>query len=185
MAIPFELTAWGFCSFFSLSPRSGGWSNRRHRGRVALATLAALLSVQCLYHNAILLFAICLGAAAVGLRRRQPKCVILVLTIGAVAGISLLPYLPIIRRVGAWNFQFKAPISFPFLWGKLSETLASPIGAAVWAWVTLICVSPVGAGLWALCRRSDGQAAESRDRLLFLWVTLLVGPWATRYSCAS
>jgi len=142
--------------------------------RVALATLAALLSVQCLYHNSILLFAICLGGAAVSLRRRQPKCVILVLTIGAVAGMSLLPYLPIIRRVGAWNFQFKAPIDFPFLWGKLSETLASPIGAAVWVWVLLFAFA-AGAGLWALCRRSDGQAAESRDRLLFLWVTLLVG----------
>jgi hypothetical protein len=142
--------------------------------RVGLAALAALLSVQCLYHNAILLFAICLGAVAVGLRRRQPKCVFLVLTIGAVAAISLLPYLPIIRRVGAWNFQFKAPINFQFLWGKLSETLGSPIGAAVWAWVLLFAFA-AGAGFWALCRRSDGQAAESRDRLLFLWVTLLVG----------
>jgi hypothetical protein len=140
--------------------------------RVGLAALAALLSVQCLYHNAILLFAICLGAVAVSFRRRQPKCVILVLAIGAVAAISLLPYLPIIRRVGAWNFQFKAPISFAFLWGKLSETLASPVGAAVWAWVILFAFATV-AGLWAL--RSDGQAAESRDRLLFVWITLLVG----------
>lgn len=141
--------------------------------RVGLATLAALLSVQCLYHNAILLFAICLGGVAVSLRRHQPKCVFLVLTIGAVAGISLLPYLPIIRRVGAWNFQFKAPINFAFLWGKLSETLASPIEAAVWVWVILFALAAV-AGLWALCRRSDWQAAESRDRLLFAWVTLLV-----------
>ena len=142
--------------------------------RVGLAALTALLSVQCLYHNAILLFAICLGAVAVSFRRRQSKCVILVLTIGAVAAISLLPYLPVIRRVGAWNFQFKAPINFAFLWGKLSETLASPVGAAVWAWVILFAFATV-AGLWALWRRSDGQAAESRDRLLFVWVTLLVG----------
>ena len=142
--------------------------------RVGLAALAALLSVQCLYHNAILLFAICLGAAAVGLRRRHLKSVFFVLAIGAVAGISLLPYLPVIRRVGAWNFQFKTPISFAFLWGKLSETLASPVGAAVWAWVFLFVFAMV-AGLWVLCRRSDGQGAEHQDRLLFAWVTLLVG----------
>jgi uncharacterized membrane protein len=142
--------------------------------RVGLAALAALLSVQCLYHNAILLFAICLGAIAVGLRRREPKGIVLVLSIGAVCGLSLLPYLPIIRRVGAWNFQFKAAISFPFLWGKLSETLASPIGAAPWVWVILFAFAAVG-GLWALCRRWDGQGAECRDRLLFAWVTLLVG----------
>jgi hypothetical protein len=142
--------------------------------RVGLAALTALLSVQCLYYNAILLFAICLGAVAVSFRRRQSKCVILVLSIGAVAAISLLPYWPVIRRVSAWNFQFKAPINFAFLWGKLSETLASPVGAAVWAWVILFACATV-AGLWALWLRSDGQAAESRDRLLFVWVTLLVG----------
>jgi uncharacterized membrane protein len=140
--------------------------------RVGLAALTALLSVQCLYYDAILLFAICLGAVAVSFRRRQAKCVILVLSIGAVAAISLLPYLPVIRRVGAWNFQFKAPIDFAFLWGRLAETLASPVGAAVWAWVILFAFAAV-AGLWA--QRSDGQAAESRDRLLFVWVTLLVG----------
>jgi uncharacterized membrane protein len=142
--------------------------------RVGLAALAALLSVQCLYHNAILLFAICLGGMAVGLRRRQWKCVILVLTIGAVAAISLLPYLPVIRRVGAWNFQFKAPITCAFLWGKLSETLGSPFEAAIWAWVILFAFAATG-GLWILWRQAASQATESRDRLLFGWVTLLVG----------
>jgi hypothetical protein len=127
-----------------------------------------------LYHNAILLFAICLGAMAVCFRRRQSRSIIVVLGIGAVAAVSLLPYLPIIRRVGTWNFQFKGPVTFPFLWGRFAETLGSPIKAAVWAWVILFAFAAIG-GLWILWRRSDGQAAERRDRLLFGWVTLLVG----------
>jgi len=142
--------------------------------RIGLAALAALLSVQCLYYNAILLFAICLGGVAVSFRRRQWKSVVLVLAIGAVAAISLLPYLPVVRRVGTWNFQFKAPITFAFLWGKLSGTLGSPVETAVWAWVILFACAAT-AGLWMLWRRSDGQPAESRDRLLFVLVTLLVG----------
>lgn len=141
--------------------------------RVGLAALTALLSVQCLYYNAILLFAICLGGVAVSFRRRHWKSVVLVLAIGAVAALSLLPYLPVIRRVGAWNFQFKAPINFAFLWGKFSETLASPVGIAVWAWLILFAFATV-AGLWVLGRRSGGQAAEAQDRLLFAWITLLV-----------
>jgi uncharacterized membrane protein len=142
--------------------------------RIGLAALAALLSVQCLYYNAILLFAICLGGVAVSFRRRQFKSVILVLAIGAVSAISLLPYVPVIRRVGMWNFQFKAPISFAFLWGKLSETLGSPVEEAVWAWVILFAFAAI-TGLWMLWRRSEGQPADARDRLLFVMVTLLVG----------
>src|SRR5437870_1513268 len=42
-------------------------------GRAAIATLSAILSVQCLYHNSILVFATCLGAAAVTAHRRQFK----------------------------------------------------------------------------------------------------------------
>lgn len=141
--------------------------------RVAVAALTALLSVQCLYYNAILLLAICLGAVAVCFRRRQTKCIIFVLTIGAVAAVSMLPYLPVIRRVGTWNFQFKAPISFALLWGKLAETLGSPVGAAVWAWVSLVAFATI-AGLLVLWRRSDEQAADSRDRLLFAWITFVV-----------
>ena len=50
-------------------------------GRAAIAGLAAVLSVQCLYHNSVLLFAICLGAAAVTIRRRRVKETLVVLGI--------------------------------------------------------------------------------------------------------
>jgi hypothetical protein len=142
--------------------------------RIVVATLAALLSVQCLYYNAILLFAICLGAVAVAIRHRLWKRGLIVLTIGAICAISLLPYLPIFRRVGAWNYQFKGPIDFAFLWGKLSETIGAPLSLARWIWVVLFVVA-VFAGAWVLWRRSENSdATSSRDRALFALVTLLV-----------
>lgn len=146
--------------------------------RVAIAATVAVLSVQCLYYNAILLFGICLGGVAVTVRHRHWRRAALLFGIGALAAISLLPYLPTIRRVRAWNFQFKAAIDFPFLWGKLSETLGSPIAVAVWIWMALLALALVAA-LLALLRKPDDEAARARqDRLLFACVTLVVGTLA-------
>jgi hypothetical protein len=142
--------------------------------RIGVAGLAALLSVQCLYYNAILLFAICLGATAVALRHRQWSRGLIVLAIGAVSAISLLPYVTIFRRVGSWNFQFKAPITFSFLWGKLSETIGAPLGIARWVWVFLF-VAAICAGVWALRRKSEEhEPLPAKDRALFALVALFV-----------
>jgi uncharacterized membrane protein len=169
-----SIRAYGLGTLFILLALAAMWKmvESPTPRRVAVAALTALLSVQCLYYNAILLLAICLGAVAVSFRRRQMRCIVLVLAIGAVAAVSMLPYVPIIRRVGTWNFQFKAPINFALLWGKLAETLGSPLRAAVWAWVILVAFAAI-AGLLAF-RRSDGQTTDSRDRLLFVWVTFFV-----------
>jgi hypothetical protein len=143
--------------------------------RIVIAGVAALLSVQCLYYNAILLFAICLGAVAVAIRHRLWKQGLIVLTIGAICAISLLPYLPTFRRVGSWNYQFKASISFGFLWSKLSETIAVPVSMARWAWVFSF-IAAICAGVWVLMRGSkEHETAPAKDRALFALVTLLVG----------
>ena len=143
--------------------------------RIVFAGLAALLSVQCLYYNAILLFAICLGAVAVAIRHRLWKRALIVLTIGAICAISLLPYLPIFRRVGSWNYQFKAPIDFPFLWGKLSETIAAPASLVRWIWLFLFIAS-IFAGVYVVLRRSEeGEPTAENDGALFALVTLVVG----------
>ncbi len=142
--------------------------------RIVVAGLAALLSVQCLYYNAILLLAICLGAVAVAIRHRLWKRGLVVLTIGAICAVSLLPYMPIFRRVGSWNYQFKAPIDFAFLWGKLSETIAAPVSIARWVWV-LLFVAAICAGAWVLLQESEEREPKpAKDRALFVLVTLLV-----------
>lgn len=142
--------------------------------RIIVAGFAALLSVHTLYYNAILLFAICLGAVAVAFRHRLWQRGLIVLAIGAICAISLLPYLPIFRRVGSWNYQFKAPISFAFLWGKLSETIATPVSLARWVWVFLF-IAAIFAGAWLLLRKSEqSEPAPAKDRALFTIVTLVV-----------
>jgi hypothetical protein len=89
--------------------------------------------------------------------------------------MSLLPYLPIFRRVSSWNYQFKAPINFGSLWVKLSDTIAVPVSLARWVWVFLFIMAICG-GAWILLRRSEeSEPASEKDRTLFALVTLLVG----------
>lgn len=150
------------------------------RRNVAFAALAAVLSVQCLYYNAMLLFAICMGGVAVAFRHRQWRRAVILLGIGAVAAISLLPYVPAMQRVQAWNFQFKADVGFAFYWAKFSETLGqplnSPMSKEVWA-VVLLFAASIGLGIWALLRKPAAEEEDQsrRDRVLFALVTLLTG----------
>jgi hypothetical protein len=60
--------------------------------RAALLALVATLSVQVLYQNSILFFAVCLGGFAVCWRRKDLAAAGKILAAGAVAAISLLPY---------------------------------------------------------------------------------------------
>ena len=138
-------------------------------GRAAIAGLAAVLSVQCLYHNSVLLFAICLGAAAVAMRRRRIKETLVVLGIGGIAAASLLPYVPTFRRVHSWNFIWQAPFTPAELWRTFGSWLE------ITAWAVLFALVLVG-GLWALVRRPASVNDEARaDRTLFGFATLFIG----------
>jgi uncharacterized membrane protein len=142
--------------------------------RILLASLAALLSVQCLYYNALLVFALCLGGIAVTLRRRKLRQAGVMIAIGAISAASLLPYLVIIQRVRAWNFQFKAPIDFKFLTRKAMETFGSPIEVGAWV-VAILFILSLCVGLSILLDKSENEDVIWKDRALFVLVTLLVG----------
>lgn len=139
-------------------------------GRAVIAAASAVLSVQCLYYNSILLLAICLGAAAVTMRRRQIKETLIVFAIGGISAATLLPYLPTIQRVHLWNFIWKAPFTPDELW----RTFGSRLEIATW--IILFALALI-AGIWAMKRsRSTGAAdSEKTERVLFGLVTLVIG----------
>src|SRR4029077_19599045 len=87
--------------------------------RVFAATALALLSVQCLYYNSVLLLAIAAGSVAVAVRRRAWQTVSIVLGIGLVAAASLLPYLPMMRRMREWTFMVSYPADLAWLWKRI------------------------------------------------------------------
>jgi hypothetical protein len=142
----------------------------------ALAALAAVCSVQTLYYNAVLLFAFCLGAVAVAVRRRAWTAGLLVLSIGALAALSLVPYRGTIRNVGQWSALVRVPsYDFSLFWIKLNQALAPAGSFIVWVWLALF-VAAIGVGIVSQGWPSAlGITTSQRDVALFALVTLLIG----------
>ncbi len=146
--------------------------------RLTEATLLALLSVQCLYYNAVLLLAIAAGAMTVAFRSRAWRTFYSILGIGILAAVSLLPYVPMMRRMREWTFLVSYPDGgFPWLWTRLCEVLSSPSRLGVWLWPGLVIAGLlIAAGAWATGRlKPERSPGEIPSAVLFAAVTLTVG----------
>lgn len=144
------------------------------RGGVAMLT--AILSVQCLYHNAALLLACCLGGSFVALWQRRPKLAVVIVGVGAAAAVSLLPYLPIIARTRRWSVLLKFPVTFSWLWEKLSEVTGAPDPLGIWLWSSLAMVG-LGLAGWRIRSAWVVQGAIPADtrRQVFAAISLAAG----------
>jgi hypothetical protein len=129
--------------------------------RIAGLALLATLSVQALFHNAILVAAVCTGAWAVCWRRKNWKAAAQVFLAGLVAAVSLLPYVSgwmavwessAVLRTGLKSWRFIA---------AFQDALGFPLGAYLYAWAAfaLILFFLAGAVLFSVLKIS----AASRD----------------------
>ena len=146
--------------------------------RIIEATLLAVLSVQCLYYNSVLLLAIAAGAMAVAIQSRAWRTLCSILGIGMLAAVSLLPYIPMMRRVREWTFLVSAPHGgFSWLWTRLCEVLGSPSRLGIWLWPSLMIAGLlIAAGVWAIGRRrQEPPPREIPQAVLFAAVALAVG----------
>ena len=146
-------------------------------GRITVATLLALLSVQCLYYNSVLLLAIAAGAMAVAIRARAWRTLGIILGIGMLAAASLLPYVPMMRRMRPWKILVSYPADFSWLWTRVCDVLGSPSPLGVWVWPGLVIVGLVVAvGVWATGQRKvETFSCRIPPAMLFAAVTLAVG----------
>ncbi|MDQ6764556.1 MAG: hypothetical protein M3Z22_00405 [Verrucomicrobiota bacterium] len=111
--------------------------------RILPAAILGLLSVQCLYYNCVLLLAIAAGASAVAAARRHWRTVAIVLGLGLLAAASMLPYVPMIRRMGEWTFLVSYPADFAWLWKRVGEVIGSPSPVLIWLWTILFLIAVV------------------------------------------
>lgn len=172
------LRAYGFGIFLSLLTCALLWRfvEKPTVGRFAAAAVAVVTSVHVLYYDAVLLLAFCAGASAVCASRRAWKDGALVVVIGALAAISLLPYVSTIRAIGSWNPVIKMPeYTFSWFWTKVVETVSLSGSWMPAAWTALLGLS-VLCGLAALLVPKRFHLSQvQREVILFSLVALLVG----------
>ena len=85
----------------------------RRPGTILLAGIAAILSVQSLYVNSLILFAICAGSIIVLIRQKEFRGATLIFAIGFIAALSLLPYVPILRAAHEFSGLQNGDVTLP------------------------------------------------------------------------
>ena len=137
--------------------------------------LACVLSVQTLYHNAVFVGAICLGALVVCLRRKNFPALAQIFLAGALAAFSLLPYLHGVVAGRADSASLRTGLNPLRLLNGLGETFGFPMAQFSFVWLVLF------AGLlwhaWWLWRTNEQPAAPeniSDDLPIFAAVTVAV-----------
>jgi hypothetical protein len=140
-------------------------------GRGLLAGVLAVVSVQTLYQNAFFLLAIGIGGVVVSLRQRQPAKALGVLGIGAVAALSLLPYVNPIRQAQSWWVVSQTGTNLEITLDRLSKLNGRFFG--VWVAVAVLAVV-FGIGRAILVPRRD-SVREEEDLPLFGSITLVLG----------
>jgi hypothetical protein len=146
------------------------------RLNVLAATVAAVLSVQALYYNAVLLLAVCAGGAALALRHKQWPRIGLLIGIGLIAAVSLLPYSSTIRDAAAWNgiVQMQS-YDLPWFWAQFSRVIGTSGDITTLSWILLSIIALL-VGFGVQVRPGWFRATPAQvDLALFSVITLVVG----------
>lgn len=146
---------------------------------VFAATAAAIASVQSLFTNALLIFACGTAAAVVAVRRGEWPRALLVLGIGGVAGITLLPYVPVLQTTKDWATIRSYALPLRAYTDVLREALEQAGPAAPWAWIVLALAALLSAILLQRGGATDQQAARRADAALYAVIATGIAFFAT------
>jgi hypothetical protein len=125
------------------------------------ALVSAVVSVQCLLANAVLLLALGASAMVVLISQRRTRHARTVLGIGCVAALSILPYIGSYRTGREWDVVFRTRLSFVWLWEKLCVALGKPAPGMLWVWWILLVLAPI-ALVWLLKHNAAGKSTTTR-----------------------
>ena len=111
--------------------------------RAGIFSLLAVLSVQSLFHNAVLVGAICLGAIVVGGYNKNLSAAVKVFAGGLLAAVSLLPYAPQFLVGRETDAVLRTGFSWSRFLGELETAVGFPWAQCAWLWALLTLVAVV------------------------------------------
>lgn len=172
-----SLRAYGLGSLFIVLTAAAAVAFLRQPSwrRTGWLALLATLSVQSLFHNAILVGAICCGAWAVCWRQRNLAAAAKIFLAGIAAAVSLLPYVSgwlagresaEVLRTGLKSWRFIA---------AFQDSMGFPLGEFFYAWAALALAVIFFAAVALRRARKISAAQDDMDDLsLFAGTTVFV-----------
>ena len=133
---------------------------------IVLAAVVTVASAQALYHNAVLVFTICVAGAVVAMRNRHWSRAVIILGLGAIAALSLLPYLDPIQRARSWDVVSVREFDLRIFAARLFEAVSGAGTIVGWLWIFLV-VGAVATALAALFYRREATPNDDSDRALY------------------
>ncbi len=149
---------------------------RPDRRTIAAAAVAAMLSVQLLLSNAVLLLALGLATIGIGIVRRRPRVVLAVVAIGAAAALSLLPWTSPLLATRSWSMLLETPVGPREILGEMVRTASAPVATLRWVWLVLLGLAIFSS---ATGRGVDSEETTKDMRLfcLFALPALILAQW--------
>ncbi len=144
-------------------------------GNILAAAVCAVASVQCLFQNAIFVFAVCVGAAGAGFWRRSRKAIALPLIPGLAAALSLLPYWKPLRNAAAWDKLIHLEFSFHDFSLQIARAFSSSGGWSISIWVVLLLSAVTLTAMACFKPSALGVNEKQREMVMFAGVTVFVG----------
>lgn len=163
------------------------------KSRILWAGFICLLFTQCLYYDAIFLFAMLAGGAMVTIRRRQWMTLCALTGVGVISAASMLIYLPVVHRASLYLPLIRTPsFNSSDVWCGFCHAVATRIsanpdsasGPLVWFWIGLL-VTGLVAGIaiqrarWHQARRPKTDVGDTTsirpDLGLFCVVSIVIG----------
>ncbi|MGI8889285.1 MAG: hypothetical protein ACR2G0_00675 [Chthoniobacterales bacterium] len=145
------------------------------------ATGAAIMSVQSAFSNGVLIFALGLSACTLSLKRRDWRTAAMSLGAGAVAAISLLPYLPTILATRRWSAVVQADSTVTSQLETAFKAMRGEASSSPYLWAAVLVA--VLAVSFTRSRRSEAASPETsppvRGLVSYSMVAMLVGAVAS------
>jgi hypothetical protein len=170
-----SLRAYGLGALMILLSMAAMWSvlKKPTLWRMAACAAIVILTAQCLYHNAFLIFSVCMGAAAVGLYRRQWRLTAFPIGVGILAAASYVPYLVFFTAVSDWHKLIQFHVDFMWFVFKIKEAVDPSGFLLTWIWVILALLA-VMMFIWMLVKSRQVFSIEERELALFLLTIMLL-----------
>ncbi|MBX4191399.1 MAG: hypothetical protein KW804_01210 [Candidatus Doudnabacteria bacterium] len=151
-----------FASIWKLTKEKFTWLN------LISGIICAIASVQMMYQNAFFIFGLCLAGVVVSILSKDWKKSIAILSCGAIAGLTLIPYISFIRHAQKWSTVAQYLYEPNAIW----PVLKSALGTTGSIYVFILAILIAGGVLIFFVLKNRHYKTEHRDLFLFCLITL-------------